>query len=157
MTQHPNLHTRLVVLDGNMGFGKSTTGEWIGIVMEECGIPHEFIRETERPHPVQVSGFLGQKANRTSVPDYIAQSVDKWSQFVAKAESSDSITILDGQLFHFNIDAMLFLDADKEQIIRNTHGIAEIAQRLQPTLIYFRGESAKSELDDVFTAEAGSS
>jgi RNase adaptor protein for sRNA GlmZ degradation len=131
--------TKLIVVDGNMGSGKSTTGEWVGIVMEECGFPYQFIRETERPHPVQVTEFLGRKARSASIGKHIAQSLDKWSQFVAEAEFRDSITILDGQLFHFNIDLLLFLDADKEQIIRHTQHIAEIAERLQPTLIYFRG------------------
>ena len=151
MHQRPP-HTKLIIVDGNMGSGKSTTAEWLATVMEECRIPHRLVSESERPHPVQVTRFLGRRAENASPDDHIAESVQKWTTFVDSAQRHDGITILDGQLFHFNIDLMLFLDADREQIVSHTHRIAEIAQRLNPTLIYLRAVDARTEIDDVFAA-----
>ena len=96
---------KLIIIDGIMGSGKSTTGQMIHEVLSENGQPSRYISEGTRPHPTQV-------VRTRTAQEHLETSRQKWLSFIEEVDGSDETTILDGQLLHFNVDFLLMLNAD---------------------------------------------
>ncbi|NKB72383.1 MAG: hypothetical protein GKR89_35350 [Candidatus Latescibacteria bacterium] len=137
--------SKIVIVDGFMGAGKSTTAELISRVYLENQIASRSVRENERPHPTKVEKVR-------SVAEYINRSCEKWSALVAAVLEQDEVVVLDGQLFHFNIDEMLFLDAGRDEIVNHVEQIVDITKPANPALVYCHTQDLCQEFASVFSA-----
>ena len=139
------MDSRIIFVDGLMGTGKSTTAEFISTVLRETGSSARFIPEGERPHPTKVGKVR-------SVGEYVDSGIRKWSRFVADVQDAAEVFVLDGQLFHFNVDEMLFLDATPSEILDYVMAIDSLTEPLAPSLVYYYAENWREELERVFSA-----
>src|SRR3977135_3117019 len=105
-----NVWPRLVIVEEIMGSGKSTTTQNIAHRLEACGIPAIGITEGTDPHPIRFDWDLPWSE---MPPAELARSgIAKWRTFVASSLAAERIAIVDGQLFHGGLTALLLLEAD---------------------------------------------
>lgn len=138
-----NVWPRLVIVEGIMGSGKSTTTLSLAQRLETSGIPALGITEGVNPHPIR---FDWDVPWSEMPPTELAQSsIAKWRSYVDSALTMDRVSIVDGQLFHGNLTSLFLLGAGTESIGAYCRDVVAVIKPLRPLLIYLRQ-------DDVDTA-----
>jgi hypothetical protein len=134
------LQTRLVIVEGIMGSGKSTTARWIAARLEAAGLRALAITERIDPHPVRGTDGLDhwfQPWLDVTTEGLADRCLAKWRRFVAQAQSAETIYALDGQLFHGDLTNLFLMGAKPAALAKYCETVAEIARPLAPLLIYF--------------------
>jgi hypothetical protein len=134
------LQTRLVIVEGIMGSGKSTTARWIAARLEAAGLRSLAITERVEPHPVRGTDGLDhwfQPWLDITIEGLVDRCLAKWRSFVAEAQATEMIYTLDGQLFHGDLTNLFLMGASRTAIAKYCETVADIARPLAPLLIYF--------------------
>lgn len=134
------LQTRLIIIEGIMGSGKSTTARWIAARLEAAGLRAVAITERVEPHPVRGTDGLDhwfQPWLDVTAEGLADRSLAKWRSFVAEAQAAETIHTLDGQLFHGDLTNLFLMEATPAAIAKYCDTVSEIARPLAPLLIYF--------------------
>ena len=127
------LNTKLILVDGLPGSGKSTTAQFICDQLQRSGLRSRWYYEEEPFYPV-ASGYSSSAYK--SPTDFFSASFTKWKSFVSQAMQSDEISIFESWFFQDAIFGLLMEDVE-EPLIRNyIHGIRETCQCLEPVLFY---------------------
>jgi hypothetical protein len=130
---------RLVIVEGIMGSGKSTTARWIAANLERAHQPAQPVTELTRPHPVRATDELAhwyQPWLDAKPAELAERSLTKWRGFVA-SDTGEAITILDGQLFHGDLTNLFLMDAGSAAIVEYVQAVEETIRPLTPFLVYF--------------------
>ncbi len=149
------VETKLIIIEGIMGSGKTTTGRYLANQLTRQQLEGEFIREDFYPHPVLLITDLPHPFAPwldLGIDTYIEQSLTKWRRFVASAATSTSITILDGRLFHGDMTNLLMMAAPSYQICQYVLEFGESIRPLHPLLIYFYQAEVEKAMRKVFAA-----
>jgi hypothetical protein len=127
---------RLVIFEGIMGSGKSTATLNIARRLEEAGIAAAGITEGVKPHPIR---FDWDEPWSEMPPAHLAEAqIAKWRSYVSGALAQERISIVDGQLFHGNLTALLLLEASGNLMAAYCREIVAVIRPLRPLLVYFR-------------------
>ncbi len=133
------LQARLVIVEGIMGSGKSTTARCIATRLESAGRPAQAVTEMTRPHPVRATDELSHwyQPWLDITPAGLAErSLAKWQSFVAATQTAATAHVLDGQLFHGDLTNLFLMDAGSAAIANYTQAVEEIVRPLRPLLVY---------------------
>ena len=127
--------SRLVIVEGIMGSGKSTTVLRLAERLNTAGISALAITEGTNPHPIRFDWdqpWADMPASQLS-----KSAVERWRTYAAFSTMSETITVVDGQLFHGNLTSLFLLEADMELIRRHMLEIVAAIKPLHPLLVYF--------------------
>ena len=122
------LNTRLIFVEGIPGSGKTNTAEFLCSQLERNGIPVAHIHEKDPNHPTRME-WQGEACR-------IEESLERWRDFAASRTQSDSVTVLDGQLFHRNTAELFFNDVELVTIENYVRGVINAVSQLNPTVVY---------------------
>ncbi len=131
--------TRLIIVEVIMGSGKSTTASFIVRQLRKDGVEAKYQMEAEYPHPVKVMAELPRPLEPwldLSVDEYIERILGKWRAYVEGARESETVLVLDGQLFHGDMTNLFMMDAPPSRLVRYLREVVDIARCLNPLLIY---------------------
>jgi len=131
---------RLVFVEGIMGSGKSTTIRFIAASLEKTNRLALPISEATVPHPTCAFAELAHPYHPwlDATPAELAEkSLSKWRSFVDSARGSDTVPILDGQLFHGDLTNLFLMEARRATIADYSRAVEKIIHGLTPLLIYF--------------------
>ena len=70
-------------------------------------------------------------------PQLAKSAAARWRAYANSASTSESVTVVDGQLFHGNLTSLFLLDADMALIRGYVHDVVAAIKPLRPLLIYF--------------------
>lgn len=140
--------SRLVLVEGMPGSGKSTTACRIATELQRNGYVSVLYQEREPDHPLNVGGdqhpsgtCTGEELYRAYSPGaFIKESLERWESFVAKALSEKSIAVLDSYPFQNSVRVLLQLDASFERISEYTRQVEALVAPLDPVLIYLKSD-----------------
>jgi hypothetical protein len=80
-------------------------------------------------------------------PAELAKSgIAKWRSFVASTLTVERISIVDGQLFHGGLTALLLLEADADLLAAYWREVVAVIKPLNPLLIYFHQDDVDSAI-----------
>jgi len=132
------IKTKLILVDGITGSGKSTTAHFIARQMEKNGVKVKWYYEVEKDHPV----FEILKNDDESDLDHSKRVFEeypkKWIDFVNKVKDDEFVYIIESYLFQDVLMSPHFMnDLDRQVIKDYSHSILEIAKCLDPVLIHF--------------------
>lgn len=133
------IDTQLIIVEGVMGSGKSTTSQRIAKRLRQELIPTRHVPESFREHPTNVTRTLTywHKIWIEETPaSFIAKSQALWQNFVAQARTTSQTFVFDGQFFHGDLTGLLIANTERSQLIDYVDSLVEIVQPLRPTLIY---------------------
>jgi len=136
------LDTRLILIDGIAGSGKSTIGQRLYRQLHLNGRATEFYHEFHRPHPI-----LDIEAD--SVIDWTEQSVAKWRAFVQRLSGQNNIVVADGAVFQCGVGELLERDADDGVIMGYLQTVVESLKPLRPVLLYLYQNDIKTSIEHV--------
>jgi hypothetical protein len=133
------LDTRLIIVEGVMGSGKSTLSKAIARRLRYQHYQSKHVPERFRAHPTSVTITLThwQKIWIEHTPEtFIAQSQHNWQVFVASARQSRAVYVFDGQFFHGDMTGLFIANTAHVQIVQYIDRLVEIIQPLRPVFIY---------------------
>lgn len=147
-----SIRSGLVIVEGIMGSGKSTTVRRLADRLNGSGITALGITEGVNPHPIR---FDWDEPWADMPAIQLAQSAAvHWRTYVNLATMSERITVVDGQLFHGNLTALFLLDADTALMRGYVHEVVTAIEPLRPLLIYFNQDDVERAIRTV-AAERG--
>ena len=128
------MDTKLILVDGMPGTGKSTVAQFIYLRLRGGGVPAKWYHE-EATHPVR--RFYDAKRHRTWSA-YIDDVAARWVRYAKELENRNRIDVLDAALFQNHVRSMLVFDADRGAIRDLVHRIDAVVASICPILIYLR-------------------
>ena len=132
------LKTRLILIDGIPGSGKTTTGEIIASRLVSRNIPHRFYPEIEDDHPLQIYGQADRPLETAAEADRFAPGVEKrFRQFVDERCQFDGIAVVESWLFQNTISFAFNMGMDRRRILDLMEKLKLQLQKLDPVLIYY--------------------
>ncbi|MBR1136439.1 MULTISPECIES: hypothetical protein [Bradyrhizobium] len=147
-----SIRSKLVIVEGIMGSGKSTSVRRIANRLNGSGIAALGITEGVSPHPIR---FDWNEPWADMPATQLAKSAAAcWRTYVNTASMSERITVVDGQLFHGNLTSLFLLDADTALIRGYIREVVAAIKPLCPLLIYFNQDDVDRAIRTV-AAERG--
>ncbi|HEY8357626.1 MAG TPA: hypothetical protein VIL30_09215 [Ramlibacter sp.] len=131
---------RLVIFEGIMGSGKSTSTRWLVQRLQARGIDARLHVERQFPHPLRGTDAAGDWFKPwldMTAEQIAARRLQLWSAFVEEALASSAVHVVDGQLFHGDLTNLFLMEMPPEAIARNLHAVAAAIRPLRPLLVYY--------------------
>lgn len=131
---------RLVIFEGIMGSGKSTSTRWLGQRLAACGMDVSIQIERQYPHPLRATDFAAEWFKPwldMTADDLASRRLKLWESFVESALASQTVHVVDGQLFHGDLTNMFLMNMPPNDIAQNVQALAEVIRPLRPLLVYF--------------------
>jgi hypothetical protein len=153
----PSSAHRLVIVEGIMGSGKSTTIRFIAKHLQDAGRAAVPIHERTDPHPVRATDELEHwfEPWRDTTPQNLAdRALARWTAFVEDTQAGNVIPVLDGQLFHGDLTHLLLMEAEPALIFGYIQKLAAIIASLKPLVVYLWQEDVEEAIRTV-CAERG--
>jgi hypothetical protein len=130
---------RLVVVEGIMGSGKSTTVQYIASYLLSRNLPAEPVTEIVNPHPVRATDDLShfyQPWIDVTAPELAERSLAKWRRFVELTRARETLPVVDGQMFHGDLTNLFVMDLGLDAIVCYSRALEDIVRPLGPLLVY---------------------
>jgi len=142
------LNTKLILVDGITGSGKSTTAHFIARQLEKNGIKAKWLHEIEKDHPL----LELEKENDESDFDFnqriLRDYPKKWIDFVNKIKYDNYIYIIESYLFQNLLSTLVANDLDKQIIKSFAQQIISIANDLNPAIIHFYQKNVEQAIKE---------
>jgi thymidylate kinase len=153
--------TRLILVEGLPGSGKSTMGQFIESQLADHCIPVTWWYEEQKNHPLYV--FNDGPSIRQVVDDIfsgrhqtvIEAALHRWRAFAARVQESDGIVILDSCLYGYLTWTLFPADVSTSVIAAYVDEVEAILRPLNPSLIYFYQADVALALTRVGLARGG--
>ncbi|MFD1176655.1 hypothetical protein ACFQ3W_10125 [Paenibacillus puldeungensis] len=117
------MNTKLILIDGMPGSGKSTTGSFISEKLNELYISNRFYHELEENHPLRIYDRQFTSFTDTEEAEWFSTKVEQlFKSFVNDRLTRDEITIMESYVFQDTIGFafnmwLLWVDNDSLQKI----------------------------------------
>lgn len=135
--------SKLILIEGIPGSGKSTTAQFLARRLEQRGIPHKWWYEEENGHPVYV--FDDTESMQRIVADLsngnyrrvVEQALQRWKSFSSAVQSSDEVILVDSCLFGYLTWSLFPQNVPQDEILEYVREVERIISGCSPRLIYF--------------------
>lgn len=138
------MKTRLIIVEGLPGTGKSTLSERLAAILKAEGIRTLFKDEGDPDHPADLPdyGFEDFQSERTAI-------LNRWKQFANEADQ-DTVHVFNCIFLQNPMsETMMRFDLSPEQSETYIREIAEIIQPLDPVIFYLDEPDVKKTLENV--------
>lgn len=127
------MDTRLILVEGCPGSGKSSTAQFLCRQLQQAGHACRWYYEDEVPHPVAVARGVARPR------DFKAFGTDvlrRWRDFAGLTGKSDEIVILESHFFQDVITPLRRANVKRERISKLILRMAKFCEPLKPVLLY---------------------
>ncbi|NOR44806.1 MAG: hypothetical protein GQ534_04400 [Candidatus Delongbacteria bacterium] len=141
------INTKLILVDGITGSGKSTTAHYIARQMKKNGIKVKWLHEEERNHPLAEMQKNKGESDEDHTKRVLIEYPKKWIDFTNKIKNDEYIYIVESYLFQDMIMFPHFMnDLERQKIKDFSHSILKITSCLNPVLIHFYQKDVEKSL-----------
>ncbi len=145
MVKTPLTHSsRLILIDGLPGSGKSTTAQYLAMQLQRNGFEARWFYETESDHPIYTELADGQ-----DTLEFVETTLAKWRSFAHRAGESDVVTILESSIFQCTVEELLLANVERDEIREFAHSVQAIVGHLKPILIYLYQDDVELALREI--------
>jgi thymidylate kinase len=132
------MNSKLILVDGMPGSGKSTTGKLISEKLNELNIPNRFFHEQDDNHPLRIYDRQFTSFMITEEAEWFVEKVKQlFSDFVKGRLENNEVTIMESYVFQNTIGFAYNMQMNPDRILDLTKTIQNILSQLQPVLIYY--------------------
>jgi hypothetical protein len=140
---HGYVGSKLVIVEGLTGSGKSIMAHFLARQLQQNGIPASWVHEGEEPHPILMDV-------ESSIEGYMAEMRERWTAYVDQVELSDEVRIVEACFFNNLIELLLAHDVDRPRIVQYGDELQALIEPLNPTLVYLVQEDVDRALERNF-------
>jgi thymidylate kinase len=135
--------SKLIVVEGLTGSGKSIMAHFIARQLQYNGIPASWVHEGDEPHPILIDVKSGIEA-------YMAEAQARWAAYVDRVGSSDEVKVVEGCYFNNGIESLLAHNVDRPRTLEYADELQALIEPLNPTLVYLVQGDVASALERSF-------
>ncbi|MBT2335644.1 hypothetical protein J7E49_17225 [Variovorax paradoxus] len=153
----PSQRHGLVIVEGIMGSGKSTTMRLVTKALEDANRLALPVHERSDPHPVRATDELQNWFEpwlESTVDQLAARAISRWRSFADEVQLGASVPVLDGQLFHGDVTNLFLMEASFEEIAAYCETLTQLIGPLHPLIVYLRQDNVERAVR-VVCAERG--
>jgi len=149
------IDTKLIVIDGLSGSGKTTTAEWLTQQIQQQGIKIRYFSEYDTAHPLwwyeywDGNDYVTLDYENMPIETFIATSLTKWETFTLALDGSDQPVFAESVFFQDAVAMFLMGDAAPARLKEYARDIQRIIHGLNPVLIYFRQNNPSHALQRI--------
>ena len=132
------MNTRLILIEGLPGAGKSSATVYLGQTLEAQGIACRWYLEQDEGHPIDCVN-LKLKDLQEKLPPL-------WEAFVARARQGEAVTIMESRLWQNTALFMLMAEFPVEEIMQLHQRVWQALEPLSPVLLYLYQEDVEGAL-----------
>lgn len=137
------LRSKLILVEGLTGSGKSIMAHFIARQLQYNGIPASWVHEGEEPHPI-----LSELD--TSVDSFLAETRANWVAYFDQVGSSAEIRVLEACFFNNLLETLWAHNVERSQIIQFADELQTFIEPLNPTLVYLVQDDVENALERNF-------
>lgn len=151
------LDSRLIVLDGLPGSGKTTTGQWLTACLHQRGLNVRWLPESDISHPLwwyeHWNGREYQPPDFNHIPleTFIQTSISKWKDFTLSAHGTGQLFVAESLFFQNAVAMFLMGGSWPKRLVEYAQEVQSITQSLAPILVYFRQDNVAAALRKICT------
>ncbi|AUD64568.1 hypothetical protein BK011_02315 [Tenericutes bacterium MZ-XQ] len=129
--------TKLILIDGITGSGKSSTSQYLNQVLSENQIASIWYHEESSNHPLAYEKDVEVFENEHEMKHFMTSIISLWASFTKKAIDSDQVHIIESHFYQDTV-RILFQNLVPISMIKEfTNKIQDIIKPLNPYFIYF--------------------
>ena len=137
------INTKLILMEGLPGAGKSTSTKRLGTLLQEKGIACRFFLEDSDSHPIPCLDL--------EIKGLTPKMVPLWTDFINKALQEPGVTIIESRLWQNTALFMYMSEMDIEEIIQYNQKIGQVLAPLAPVLFLIDQDDTETALRRTFT------
>lgn len=122
------MRSKLILIEGLPGSGKSSTTAFLGESLLRNGITCSWFLENDENHPIALLDF--------ALKDLSSKLLPLWEAFVRDTRQNQSITIIESRLWQNTSLFMYMAEYPIEEIVELQERVNEVLAPLSPILIY---------------------
>ena len=125
--------TKLILVEGFPGSGKSTTAQWLARQWQLAGRACRWFYEQQPDHPVV---GIPAGADYKTWEEYFAYRRERWMAFRAETARGDALIATESALLQYPVFVTLRRGVAPEIIVAFLRSVADIIRSLAPRLVY---------------------
>ena len=137
------LATKLILVEGLPGAGKSTTTQHIGTTLQQQGVACRWYLEGDNPHPIACLDF--------EIEGLLEKMLPLWSSFTERAMQEPIVTIIESRLWQNTALFMFMSNREVEDILQFSQQIGQVLAPLCPILIHLDQDDTETALRRLYT------
>jgi hypothetical protein len=146
------INTKLILLDGMTGAGKSTAAQRLWLHLERQGNAARWFYEHDACHPIWQTDERVRMAEAGVLDPAFVEEVLllRWRNLAHECCAMDNVTILDGTFFHSTVGHLLAMNVPDRVIIEHVRAVDAAIAETAPALVYFRQRDIAQALSATF-------
>jgi len=139
----PYIGSKLIIVEGLTGSGKSIMAHFIARQLQANGIPASWVHEGEVLHPILID-------METNIERYMAEIRKNWVAYADQIRSSDEVGVIEASYFNNLLETLLAHKVERPQILQFAAELQSFSESLNPTLVYLVQEDVEQALERNF-------
>jgi hypothetical protein len=132
------IETRLILIEGPPGSGKSTTAEILAAEIAKTGIACQCFQEWHLENPIAIGSDLDLKQVVTTAIAREGEVLRQWQHFAQSRRESEVVTVMESRFWQTSVMLMYAAGSPLESVLDSNRQVTQAVLPLKPTLIYFR-------------------
>jgi thymidylate kinase len=141
------LNTKLILIEGLPGSGKTTTGRKLAGEIRNAGYACQEFWEWSQPHPIDIGGFEDLAASIAAAPDREQDLLQQWRSLALSQRDQDTVTVMESRFWQTTAMMMYAGGSKAERVIQYNQGVITAIQDLRPALVYFTTRDIQTALE----------
>jgi hypothetical protein len=138
--------TRLILLEGLFGSGKTTTAEWLAELLTREGISCLVFDTSHPEHPTDAGIRITTLAHDYATHRHTDKTLPEWRAFARTTTHSEAVYILEAVFWQCTAMLSLLAGAPVAEILASNRRIIATLAAREPVLIHFRHHNVEGHL-----------
>lgn len=143
--------TRLIMINGISGTGKSTIARYVSTLLDRHGIDHVYLHEECAGHPIRDGEFtIGDLTDKDDMVANMHDMVQRYQRLKDTIIKDGRPHVMEGCLFEMTIRYLFESSLDEKEILAFYRRIFDVIRPLHTTLVFLHTQHVKVTLNQAF-------
>ena len=145
------VNTKLIIITGMSGSGKSTTAQRLAQQFQLNGVRHRWLHEEIAHHPIRDGEFsLGSLYDHADVERNIQDMFERWDRLVARIVRSSRVHILEGVLYDNIIRYFFTGNYPADKVIAYYDTLMQHLAPARPLVVFLYRSNVRATLEGLY-------